>query len=250
MNVRFSELIAGIEPADLDEAALHGFVPGLLPSAGCEELALAALAASSEDLAEPDDEVFVPDHYEPNYAYPLIAWLHSPGQAAPNWKRLMRLISERNYVGVSIPVGDAEESERQVFETVARVRKRFHLHTERVYLLGFEEAGTHALQLALTRPDWFGGVAAVSARFPKIARPLARYDELRGRQVFLARCERDHAVLAGEVRRTQKLLWSAGMRVTCCTSSADDGHAGLLREIDRWIMREIEQPELMFGATV
>jgi len=247
MNARFSlELFGRTESSDEGGAIVtESFVPELLPLAGCLELVPADVCARADETCEKEDDVYVPEHYEHNYAYPLIAWLHPAASAPRQWRRLMKFISERNYVGVSISIGDAEQTARQVFATVARVRKRFHLHTERIYLLGFNEAGTRALELGLSRPGWFGGVAAVSASFPKIARPLSRYHELRGNRVFLAQTERDGTALAGDVRRTQRLLFSAGMRVTCCTAAADGCHAGLLREIDRWIMREIEQPELV-----
>jgi phospholipase/carboxylesterase len=247
MNARFSpELFARTEPSDEGGAIVaESLLPELFPLAGCQELVPAVVSARADDSSEEEDDVYVPEHYEHNYAYPLIVWLYPPASAPRQWRRSMKCISERNYVGVSIPIGDYEETASQVFATVARVRKRFHLHTERVYLVGFNDAGTRAVELGLSRPGWFGGIAAVSAGFPKIARPLSRYEELRGKRVFLALTERDGAALAGEVRRAQRLLFSAGMRVTCCTAAADDRHAGLLREIDRWIMGDIEQPELV-----
>ncbi len=239
------ELFAAAEAADVEHLQGDGFAPDVLASVDSELLlsSLAGPAAEANDGAESDD-AYVPDHYEPNYAYPLIAWLHTEAPRRALWKRLMRQISERNYVGASIVLDDPEQDEEQIFEAVARLRRRFHLHTERVYLLGFEDAGTRALRLAFKRPEWFGGVAAISARFPKIARPLARFEALRGRRVLLGLDERDSGALTADVQRTRRLLWSAGMQVTCCMSSGGDRHAALFREIDRWIMQGIEQPEV------
>ena len=45
--------------------------------------------------------LFVPLHYEPNYAYPLIVWLHGAQDDERQLKRVMPFISLRNYVAVA-----------------------------------------------------------------------------------------------------------------------------------------------------
>ena len=45
--------------------------------------------------------VFAPLHYEPNYAYPLIVWLHGGGDTEQQLRRVMPFISLRNYVAVA-----------------------------------------------------------------------------------------------------------------------------------------------------
>ncbi len=54
-------------------------------------------------LPEVGQTLFVPIHYENNYAYPLIVWLHGPHDDERQLKRIMPFISLRNYVGVSLP---------------------------------------------------------------------------------------------------------------------------------------------------
>ena len=51
--------------------------------------------------------LFAPMHYEPNYAYPLLVWLHGPGDDERQLQRIMPLISMRNYAAVG-PRGNAE----------------------------------------------------------------------------------------------------------------------------------------------
>ncbi len=188
MNTRFSSNLFE-QPQDLDlqtpgRRARSPFA-GLIPSTGSEVMT-ARLAPEmsllNEPAAEPvaeeaagNDEVFVPDHYEPNYAYPLLIWLQTTGWPPRGFDRIMRMVSERNYFGVALPVVDADCMEEQLQETFARLRRRFHLHTERVFLVGIGEAGTQALSIGLTRPDWFGGVAAFSSPWPTAMRLLARY---------------------------------------------------------------------------
>ena len=45
--------------------------------------------------------LFAPMHYESNYAYPLIVWLHGANDDERQLKRIMPFVSLRNYVAVS-----------------------------------------------------------------------------------------------------------------------------------------------------
>jgi len=59
-------------------------------------------AGESAALAAPGSQsLFVPLHYEPNYAYPLLVWLHGAGDCHRQLKQVMPHISMRNYVGVA-----------------------------------------------------------------------------------------------------------------------------------------------------
>ncbi len=52
-------------------------------------------------LPDVGQTLFAPIHYESNYAYPLIVWLHGPHDDERQLKRIMPFVSLRNYVGVS-----------------------------------------------------------------------------------------------------------------------------------------------------
>ncbi len=45
--------------------------------------------------------LFSPMHYEPGYAYPLLVWLHGPGNDERQITRILPLISMRNFVGIA-----------------------------------------------------------------------------------------------------------------------------------------------------
>lgn len=235
-------------PVHQREMASDEFEPGLVALSDCD-LATSHLPEESlatDNRADISGEVFVPGHYEPNYAYPLIVWLTAPNAPRGGLRRLMRMISERNYFGVSVEVADPDLIEQQLVETFGRLRRRYRLHTERIYLLGFGDAGTQALATGLCQPAWFAGVAAISARWPETPRLLARYDELRGKHVLLGIEETDGPPVISDALYMQHLLWSAGMHVTALASPAGTEQSrSLLREVDRWIMQAIEQPELV-----
>jgi len=250
MTTRFSsESFEGPQTrTDSGKIGYDGFIPDLSPSAGYDVLTTHVLddAARCGISTIDSDEVFIPENYEANYAYPLLVWLTSPAQPKMRLSMLMQMVSERNYFGVSVPVADSDQIETQLFETFGRLRRRFHLNTERVYLIGFGESGSQALETGLSQPGWFGGVAALSAGWPERPHLLARFRELRGKRVLLGIDDRDGVSIVSDVLYAQQLLRSAGMHVTALASGAGpERYRSLLRELDRWVMQGIEQPELV-----
>lgn len=202
--------------------------------------------------------VFVPENYEPNYAYPLIVWLHGNGGNELELFDLMAQISSRNYVGLSVRAPLAatnglgrrfrwslseravDDFREQLYAAVCGIRRDYHVHSERVFIGGFDAGGTMALRLMLSRPAWFGGAAAFAARFPETKAPLARFRELRGKRVLLGAGSCDTTVSLAEVIRAGRLLHSAGMEVT--TRIDNTGHQvtpQALSQFNRWVMEGV-----------
>ena len=46
--------------------------------------------------------LLVPQHYERNYAYPLLIWLHDTGGDERQLREIMPLVSLRNYVSLAV----------------------------------------------------------------------------------------------------------------------------------------------------
>ncbi|MFN0054845.1 MAG: hypothetical protein ACKV0T_21955 [Planctomycetales bacterium] len=185
-------------------------------------------------------DVFVPEHYEANYAYPLVVWLTAQGNPASDARRLTRSLSERNYFGAALPLGEPETLENRLVQRMADLRRQFHLHSERVFVAGCGEFGSAALQLGLAHPEWFGGMIALDAWMPEVKRRFPQYQALRGKRVFLAATEGDPTASTA-VRATQRMLWTAGMAVTARSSdSSPEGEAGLFRAIDRWLIEGLD----------
>lgn len=187
------------------------------------------------------DDLHVPDHYESGYAYPLIVWLTSADGPQRDFRALMRRISDRNCFGIAVRNRPGLRLEDCIFETVVGLRRKYHLHSERIYLAGVGDEAVLALQTGLARPEWFGGIVALSADLPSQYRWLPRFDELRGKRVLLG-AGRDDVVQVESVQRLQRLLWSAGLSARACSYDfRDQIDDGLLREIDRWMMQSIEE---------
>ena len=226
-------------------------------------------SGSVSDQARDTRHVFIPEGYEPNYAYPLLVWIQSPQDGEAEFTRWMSEISSRNYIGVAfkatLPSEDPAvdrldllspetaalpqtesllQCEQRLQELVSSVRREFHIHSERVFLVGHGDQGTLALRLALQRPEWFGGVAAMGAGFPQAPHLLQRYRDLRGKRVYLGGAQRDQQTPLSEVYRTSRLLHTAGLRV--CTRVYEAGHEvtrPMLSDIDRWVMKSIYEPQ-------
>jgi phospholipase/carboxylesterase len=201
--------------------------------------------------------VFVPENYEPNYAYPLIVWLHEAGRSERDIVEVLPMISMRNYLGLALrgtaptssdPSGAFSWSrtrnaglafEECLHASVRQMRRNFHIHSERIFLVGAGEGGTMAWDLFLTRPQWFAGVAALGGRFPWGRRPLRQFRSLGGKHALIVADGHEDSRLAQDERIGQ-LLYTAGVEVAVrAPASGRPASRPLLRQVDRWIMRSI-----------
>ena len=199
--------------------------------------------------------LYLPESYEPNYAYPLILWLHGEGRSESELPGLMEQISPQNYLGLAFrgPVAAAGgfplgyrwlHSERAVsdfldplHETVCLLRQMYHIHSERIFVAGFGSGASFGLQLLLRRPEWLGGAICLGGGLPAMKSPLARFRELAGKKVLLGVGTRDSSSLLGDTASTSRLLHTAGMNVT--TRPYEAGHVltpEILGYVNHWLM--------------
>lgn len=205
---------------------------------------------------------FAPLHYEANYAYPLLVWLHGSGGDERQLKRIMPLVSLRNYVGLAVrgtvtqpnrrgttgyswsqSGADVALAEQRVFDAIELARERFHLHPRRVFLAGFDAGGSMAFRIAMTWPDRFAGVLSLEGPFPDGFGLFHRLLETRRLPVFYA-CGRTSAELPMErVCEHLKLFHAAGMQVAVrqypCGHELD---SLMLADMDRWMMEVVTGP--------
>jgi phospholipase/carboxylesterase len=226
-----------------------------------------SLAANRTDSAGRPTCLYVPEHYEANYAYPLVVWLHGGGGNERDLLTAMPMISQRNYIGLSFrgplsfrdtlsfsdtaatenrPQGgyhwpstadDLAEFEASLYEAVCNLRREYHVHSERVFLAGFDEGATVSLDLFLRQPQRYAGAVCLAGTFPQSRRALARFRDLRNKRVLIASGSTDSVSTPADNVQAGRLLHSAGMSVS--TRIVDAGHEvtrTMLRQIDRWIM--------------
>ena len=203
--------------------------------------------------------VFTPLHFEPNYAYPLLIWLHGEGENEMHLRRVMPKISMRNYAAVaprgtlsldqqrspqcsgafswSLRNGDYCEAIERVCTAIERAEERFNIDKDRIFLAGTGTGGTMALQIGMTLPERFSGVVSVGGPLPRKDALLAHLNKSRQVPVLLT-VDRDNdqypdAMVCEDLR----LLHIAGMTVTLRQYPAGEAlRDSMLSDIDQWIM--------------
>ncbi|MCU0958817.1 MAG: alpha/beta hydrolase-fold protein [Pirellulaceae bacterium] len=202
--------------------------------------------------------VFAPLHYERNYAYPLVVWLHGPGQDERQLLRIMPEVSMRNYVAVA-PRGPQARGavrgagygwsldddllvaiENAVFGSIDTACARYHIARHRIFLVGHERGGTLAFWLGMRHPRKFAGVASLCGPFPSGRAPLAHFDEAREVPVFLAHGRHSESYPVETACAELRLFHAAGMNVTLRQyPGGDDLHPQMLRDVNAWLMEQV-----------
>ena len=205
---------------------------------------------------------FLPTGYEPNYPYPLVVFLHGHGSSEEQILRLAPKLSRRNYICIALRgpqpasdrpdgqpayswgVDDAIDSviEDYVFGAILQTRRHFHVHSERIYLAGFREGATLAYRLGLTYPEKFAGVISLNGCMPRRGGPLLRLSEVRSLKVMIGHGIANAIVPLSMAQADQRLFYSAGLDVSLKTYPSNHRiHAQMLRDVNHWIMRHIDQ---------
>lgn len=197
---------------------------------------------------------FTPIHYEANYAYPLVVWLHGTASNEQELRQIMPLLSMRNYVAVapratwSDPrfVGrydwrqtndEIEAAETHIAHCLAIVQQRFNIHTGRIFLVGHESGGTMAIRLAWNAPQLYAGVVAINGPLPAHFRPLRHINELRRVPCMLATSRESRRYPPPSVCRDLRLLHAAGCNVALRQYPGGDSlTTEMLSDLDRWLM--------------
>jgi phospholipase/carboxylesterase len=198
--------------------------------------------------------LLAPLHYERNYAYPLLVWLHGSGGDERELRQIMPLISLRNYVSLSVR-GTAQHRhgydwrqtpeaidacELRLLDAVAHARQRFHIHQGRIFVAGYGSGGTMAIRLALRSPGLFAGAASMGGPFPSGHAPLARLEQLRQQRLLIAHCRDSLHYQVDCVCRELALFHAAGMSVTLRQyPCGDELTTQMLHDLDIWLMEQV-----------
>ena len=216
-------------------------------------------ATISTQLAKggPPHALFSPLHYEKNYAYPLLIWLHGNQGNEHQLRQVMPLISMRNYVGVSTrgivanatqegsfrweqTTRDISLAEHRILDCIEMAQKEFHLNTQRIYLAGFQSGGTMALRMALTHPERFAGVASIGGPFPQNDSPLRCLKEARNLPIFLAQSQFSTQYPVETACQELRLFHIAGLQANIRQyPCGDELDTQMLTDLDAWLMEQV-----------
>jgi len=145
--------------------------------------------------------LFVPEHYESAYDYPLFVWLHSDHSSEYELDHVMHSLSLRNYVGVALRgnrlsdrsgqvfrwgsnLTDYALNEGSIFHAIDQIANSMSIDTNRIFLGGFGKGATLAQWVGLRNPEQVAGVIACNGPFPSNKRALALWKQARGLPVL------------------------------------------------------------------
>jgi len=200
--------------------------------------------------------LFTPMHYEENYSYPLVVWLHGPADDERQLMKIMPLISLRNYAAISPrgvrksetgngycwkdnPTAVASAASR-VFDCVEIAKSKFNIHSQRIFLAGYDCGGTLALRIALKHPRQFAGAISLGGPFPVGSSPLANIADVRHLPLMIAQGSESKSYTEEKVCDELRLFHAAGMGVTLRQYPGDDYLCTqMLKDMDAWVMQQV-----------
>jgi len=113
----------------------------------------------------------IPEGYDSRTAYPLLYVLHGQGASGANIIRHVEQVFgddiERYLVAApngyhQVVIHSTTPPSPEHLDALAAIRRKVHVDSHRVYVFGYSRGGHAAWMLAVTHPDEFAGVAAVS----------------------------------------------------------------------------------------
>jgi poly(3-hydroxybutyrate) depolymerase len=150
---------------------------------------------SDADDTEQPYGLYIPPNYDPQKKYPLVIMLHGAGsnhrlalrrvfgksningetdveatRYFPEWKDVEYIVASPYARGTAGYQGVAE---KDVYQVLADVKKRFNIDEDRTYLTGLSMGGGGTLWIGLTRPDIWAAIAPVCPAPPRGTDALA-----------------------------------------------------------------------------
>ena len=201
--------------------------------------------------------LFVPRQYEENYAYPLLIWFHDNHSSENELNLVMNGIGDQNYCGLAIR-GNSQLDEHDSFGwkpgefecgsipldelvnvTARRLRRAFHIHSERIFAAGSGAGADIAMKLFAENPQWFAGAILIESDCATEYN-LGDPTELRGKHVLQTISKTaSNAVLAQNLASV-RVLRSAGVDIDVrVTDEPIDPCSNETRFIDNWLMSRL-----------
>lgn len=216
----------------------------------------AGLISQSLPDAAQHSRLIGPIHYEPNYAYPLVIWLHGPGDDEGQIRHIMPHVSLRNYVAVAPRGVEAEASgctynwsqefdsvdaaSRTVDDCIRNAQQKYNVNPQRIFLAGLQSGGTMALRLALADPRRFAGAISLGGPFPTRCGALGRLYGARDLPLLIMRgmesTEYTEEQMCEEIRLFHAACLNVNFRLYQC---GDELMTDMLRDLDKWMMERV-----------
>lgn len=172
--------------------------------------------------------LFVPEHFEARYEYPLVVWLHSDHSSEWELDVIMEAMSLRNYMAIAPRAPRVSKRSKRLFrwgkqmadlvvaeefaiECVDTMIDAMPVHPSRVFLAGVGSGGTIAQWIGLKHPERFAGVVSINGGFPNRCRALSAWKWARHLPVLFMQGENSVACDNDEVAAAMHLAHGAGL---------------------------------------
>ena len=152
--------------------------PILLAAGACFAQQVVTFRSSADGSQQPY-ALRLPRNFDAARQYPLVISLHM--EETDHLLNLRQLIPPRSSDIEFIAVSPSARggiafrgiAEKDVYDTLADVQRRYRIDEDRIYLTGISMGGGGALWLALTRPDLWAAAAPLCPQMPDAIGPLA-----------------------------------------------------------------------------
>ncbi len=229
----------------------------LIPTPPSSSISPALVECRVRKVADAPVTTFLPLNYESRYPYPLVVWLHDAGGSERHLPQVMQHLSTQNFVAVApraphecvdtfhgyrwLQNPDAiSKADEAVTDAVDLAKEEFHIHHQRVFLVGHGNGGSMALRLAAQSPERYAGVASINGRLPRRHRLLRNIEGLRRLPFFLASARNCEAYPEETVCGDLRLLHAAGCSVSLRQyPGIDDLTTCMLADVNRWAMEHV-----------
>ncbi len=201
--------------------------------------------------------LFIPEHFETRYAYPLFLWLHSNGSSEVELDGVIAGISLRNYIGLGLRgpqssrTGDnlydwgsslvsMQAGEERVLESIAEITTQLPIHPNRIFIGGYGQAGTLAQWIGLRHCDRFAGVVSIHGAFPKRCQPLTRWRSARALPTLFMFGEHSSLCDRDDVEQSILSAQSGGLNYRFNQyDCADDLYTDMCQAANRFMMEVV-----------
>jgi phospholipase/carboxylesterase len=199
--------------------------------------------------------IYVPERYEEGYAYPLVTWFHSDANDEDQLEDVMNALSPQNYVGLALrgnrslektggmrwDVSSFEKSSVNVSEllhlTTCRLRRAFHVHSERIFLAGCGHGADAALHLLCKHPEWFAGAMLLDPFCEVGTLPGNGLVGLESKPILLSHARNSALDVLARCVASVRSLRNAGATVDVrMTDLPVDPLSNEIRSLDYWMM--------------